>query len=50
MDMNGSGNGWTEPGSVLEASAAALAGFLAGQLLDGEWPMLEALLRLLFGL
>jgi hypothetical protein len=49
MDMNGSGNGWTEPGSVLEASAAALAGFLAGPLLDGEWPLLDILLRLVLG-
>jgi hypothetical protein len=47
--MDGSVHGWTEVGSTLEASAAALAGFLAGQVMDGEWPMLEILLRLLFG-
>jgi hypothetical protein len=49
MDMNGSGRWWTELGSTLEASAAALAGFLAGQAMDGEWPMLEMLLRLVLG-
>jgi len=49
MDMNGSGRWWTELDSTIEASVAALAGFLAGQALDGTWPMLETLLRLVFG-
>ena len=49
MDMNGSGRWWPELGSTIEASAAALAGFLAGQAMDGEWPFLEALLRWLVG-
>lgn len=47
--MKGSGRWWTELDSTIEASAAALAGFLAGQALDGEWPLLESLLRLMFG-
>ncbi len=49
MHMNGSGHCWTEQGPMLEASAAALAGFLAGRVLDAEWPLFETLLRLLFG-
>lgn len=49
MDMNGSGRWWTELGSTIEASAAALAGFLAGQAMDGEWPLLWTLLRLVLG-
>jgi len=49
MDMNGSGRWWTELGSTVEASAAALAGFLAGQALDGEWPLLQNLLGWLIG-
>lgn len=49
MDMNDSGRGWTELGSAFEAGAAALAGFLAGQAIDGQWPWLEMLLRLVLG-
>jgi len=50
MPMDGSGTGWLEWGSTLDAGAAALAGFLAAQALEGEWPLLESLLRLVLGL
>jgi len=49
MDMNGSGRWWTELDPAFEAGMAALAGFLAGQAMDGEWPLLETLLRLVLG-
>jgi hypothetical protein len=35
--------------STLEAGVAALAGFLAGHALHGQWPLLERILSLLLG-
>jgi hypothetical protein len=35
--------------STLEVGVAALAGFLAGHALRGEWPLLERIFSLLFG-
>ena len=35
--------------STLETAFAALAGFLAGHALRGEWPLLERIFSLLFG-
>lgn len=36
-------------GSTLEVGVAAVAGFLAGQVLDGEWPLFERIVATLFG-
>jgi hypothetical protein len=35
--------------STLETGIAALAGFLGGHALHGEWPLLERLVALVFG-
>jgi hypothetical protein len=35
--------------STLEAGVAALAGFLAGHALHGEWPLLGWIITSLFG-
>ena len=35
--------------STLEASVAALAGFLAGQAAQGDWPLMERIISLLLG-
>jgi hypothetical protein len=35
--------------STLEAGVAALAGFLAGYAVHGEWPLPERILAVLFG-
>jgi hypothetical protein len=41
---------WMPPGNrTLETGVAALAGFLAGHALQGEWPLLERVIALLFG-
>jgi hypothetical protein len=41
---------WLPDGnSTLETSVAALAGFLAGRALHGDWPLLERVFSLLFG-
>lgn len=35
--------------STLEAGVAALAGFLAGQALGGDWPLIDRIVAALFG-
>lgn len=49
MDVNRLLRMLPDGNSTLEASIAALAGFLAGQAVQGDWPLVEWIVSLLFG-